>query len=121
MAPDFEATRLAAVDLPDPDPAATVFAVVDLAVVDLTVVDFETVDLADDADFSAVDFSAVDFAADGRGAVDLAVVVDFLALLVDLLPVDLAAGGPVVDWAITAKAANRATGMELAISRKDPV
>jgi hypothetical protein len=115
LEPDFDGVRFAAVDLADPDPAATVLAVVDLAVVvDFASVDLATVDLA-----AVVDLVTVDFAVEGRGPVDLAVV-DFLAP-VDLVAVDFAAGGAVVDWAPTAKAANRATEMELAIARKDPV
>ena len=104
MEPDFDGVRFAAVDLADPDVVATVLAVVDLAAV---------------VDFAIVDLAAVDFAVEGRGPVDLAVV-DFLAP-VDLVAVDFAAGGAVVDWATTAKAASRATEMELAIARKDPV
>jgi hypothetical protein len=118
LPPAFEVVRFADVDFADPDPEASVFVVVDFAaVVDLAVV----MDLADVVDFAAivdlaaeVGFNAVDLAAYLRGAVDLTEV-DFFAT------VDLAAGGAVDDWAITAKAANRATEIELAIGRKDPV
>jgi hypothetical protein len=102
------AVRLAAVDV------AVALAVVDLAIVDLPAVDLaNVVDLAAgglaDVDLAAVEF--VDFAA--------RVAVEAVAFVVDCLVVDWAIVNPA--GAITAKAANRATGMELANARKDSV
>jgi hypothetical protein len=107
-------------------------AVVDLAVVLLPIVDLAAVVLAGvvlatmvlaGVVLATVDLAAVDLAAGGLADVDLAAAdfVDFFALValvegvtVDCLVVDCAGAN-------TAKAANRATGMEIAIARKDPV
>jgi hypothetical protein len=108
LTPVFEAVRLAAVDFP-----AAVLAVAALAVADFASVDLAVVDVA------SVDFAAVDLAAGGLADVDLAAVdfVDCFALVA--LVLDCVAGG--CAGANTAKAANRATGMEIANARKDPV
>jgi len=84
----------------------------------LAVGGFASVDLAivDDA---SVDFAAVDLAARGLADVNLAALdfVDFFAVVA--LALDCVTGG--CAGANTAKAANRATGMEIANARKDPV
>jgi uncharacterized protein YjbI with pentapeptide repeats len=108
LAPVFEAVRFAAVDV-----AAAFLAVVVLADADLAGVVLAVADLA------GVDLVAVDLAVGGLAEVDLgaADLVDLFAL------VALAADCVVVDCAgaNAARAANRATGMEVAIARKDPV
>jgi uncharacterized protein YjbI with pentapeptide repeats len=128
LAPVFEAVRFAAVDEADAvlavvELAAVVFAGADLASADLARVDLAAVELGG-ADLVAVDLAArgcanVDLAAVDLAAVDLRALdfVDFFAL------VALVGDGVVVDCAgaNAAKAANRATGMEIEMGRKDPV
>jgi hypothetical protein len=130
LEPVFDAGFFAAADFTggDFDVVPAALAVVDFAaVVDFTAV---VVDFAAVVDFAVVDFAVVDFAAvvdftdGGLADVDLAIVdvVDFFAP-VALAPVDLVEVAVVVDCgtASAAKAANKATGTEITIARKDPV
>jgi hypothetical protein len=111
LEPVFEAIRFAAVVFAEVGVATTVLAVEDLAV-DLTVADLPAVDLANVVDFAAGGLVEVDLAGD---FVDFAALgVEVVALVVDCLVVDCAGAN-------TAKAADRATGMEIANARKDPV
>ncbi len=116
MAPVFEVVRFAAVGAVDPVLAVVDLVIVVLAGVVLAAVVLTAVDL-DTEVFATVDLAAVDLAAGGLTDVDLAAdLADFFALVA-------LAGDVVVDCAgaNTAKAAIRATGMEIAIARKDPV
>jgi hypothetical protein len=81
--------------------------------VDLTVADLPAVDLANVVDFAVGGLVEVDLAGD---FVDFAALLDVevVALVVDCFVVDCAGAN-------TAKAADRATGMEIANARKDPV
>ena len=91
------------------DAAAAGLVPVDLTAAALVVVDLAAVDLADVVDFTAAGLAGVDVA-----PLDL---VDFFTL------VALGSDCAIMDGigATTAKAANRATGMEIASARKDPV
>ena len=94
-----------------------------MAVVDLAATGFAAVVFAG-VDFGGVTLAAVDLAAGGLADVDLAAVDLRVLDLVDFFaPVALLGDGVVVDCAgaNAAKAANRATGMEIEIARKDPV